>query len=220
MDAGELALVASAAMLGAVHTLLGVDHTVPILALSRAEGWKLRKTLAATTLLAALHVGSAALIFSFAKSFGWPLAKLFHIEGARGQWALRLLVLFGFVYGTLALIRVLWRPMENRIVKANTVSGARLAPFLPYGVAVSVLGPCEPLLPLLTAGQAVSSLALRLATLAAFSLATLITMLLVVGLGFLGLEKAGRRFDILRRLAPHSHVLAGYGVCLTALVLL
>lgn len=219
MDAGELVLVASAVTVGAVHTLLGVDHTVPILALSRAEGWGLKKSLAVTTCLGLVHLGSAALIFVLASSFAWPLARLVSLEDIRGEWALRGLVLFGFVYGTLALLRLLTGPLGRR-VKGTPASRGSLARFVPFGVVLSVLGPCEPLLPLLTAGHGASGFGLPLAIFGAFSVGTLVTMLSVVGLGFVGLQKASGRYPSLDQLTPYSHVLAGYGVCWTALLLI
>lgn len=43
-------LAASAAGIGFVHTLLGPDHYIPFVAMSRAGGWSLRKTALITSL--------------------------------------------------------------------------------------------------------------------------------------------------------------------------
>ena len=55
-------LVGSAASIGLVHTLLGPDHYVPFVAMSRANRWTLRRTLWVTAFCGLGHVlGSVVL---------------------------------------------------------------------------------------------------------------------------------------------------------------
>ena len=44
----DTALLSTAAILGIVHTILGPDHYVPFVAMGRARGWSLGRTLGIT----------------------------------------------------------------------------------------------------------------------------------------------------------------------------
>jgi hypothetical protein len=52
-----------------------------------------------------------------------------------------------------------------------------------------------------------------------FSLATIATMLVLVLLGYLGLSSIPQLEPYLRRLQPHSHVLAGFALTCSGLVI-
>ena len=55
-------LIGAAASIGFLHTIMGPDHYVPFIAMSRARGWSLLKTMLVTTACGLGHViGSAAL---------------------------------------------------------------------------------------------------------------------------------------------------------------
>ena len=54
-----LIMIAAAATLALVHTLLGPDHYLPFVALARARGWTARKTAAVTALCGVGHVAGA-----------------------------------------------------------------------------------------------------------------------------------------------------------------
>ena len=55
-------LIISAASIAFVHTLLGPDHYVPFIAMAKARGWSLPKTLRVVLLCGSGHlVGSVAL---------------------------------------------------------------------------------------------------------------------------------------------------------------
>ncbi|MDB4582328.1 hypothetical protein N9164_04185 [Draconibacterium sp.] len=55
-------LILTAASLGFVHTVLGPDHYIPFIALSKARNWSLPKTLGVTALCGIGHVlGSIAI---------------------------------------------------------------------------------------------------------------------------------------------------------------
>ena len=55
-------LMLTAASIGAVHTLLGPDHYLPFVALSRSANWSTRRTVAVTSACGAGHVLSSILI--------------------------------------------------------------------------------------------------------------------------------------------------------------
>jgi sulfite exporter TauE/SafE len=91
-------LVATAASIGFVHTLLGPDHYLPFVALARARGWSQRKTIAVTTICGLGHVGSSVLLGSIGIAAGLAVERLMHIESVRGDIAAWLLLAFGLVY--------------------------------------------------------------------------------------------------------------------------
>jgi hypothetical protein len=219
MEAAELVLLGTAATLGVAHTFLGVDHTVPILAVSRAERWSLAKTLLVTLVLGLAHVASAALLFGLAETVGWPEGRLLGVETMRADVAARGLAVVGLLYGTISLIRLLRRSSAAETAsppqagKSRIGLGLRVTPFV---ILASALGPCEPLLPLL-AGRKVFALEGTL-VLATFSAATVLTMLTVVGLGTMSFRRLTLGVPSLQRLARWNHVLAGYTIMFTALL--
>ena len=56
------ALLWAAASLAVVHTLLGIDHSLPLAALGRARGWALGRTLLVTGVCGAGHVASSVVL--------------------------------------------------------------------------------------------------------------------------------------------------------------
>lgn len=91
-------LYATAASVALVHTLLGPDHYLPFVAMSRAGDWSLRKTVAITLLCGIGHVLSSAVLGLIGIAFGVALFKLEGIERFRGDLAGWLLIAFGLVY--------------------------------------------------------------------------------------------------------------------------
>jgi sulfite exporter TauE/SafE len=91
-------LYATAASIGFVHTLLGPDHYLPFIAMSRAGGWSVRKTFVITLLCGLGHVLSSVVLGFVGIAFGIAVFKLEWIEGFRGDLAGWLLIAFGLVY--------------------------------------------------------------------------------------------------------------------------
>lgn len=80
---------------------------------------------------------------------------------------------------------------------------------------VFLLGPCEALLPLMTAPSLQSSAASSLAVAAVFGAATLSTMLALVTIGWLGMK-----WQWLTNLEPHLHWLSGVAIASSGLAML
>ncbi len=190
-------LVATAAGVAFVHTLIGVDHTLPFVAIGRARGWTLRRTLAITLVCGLAHVLSSVVLGVVGTVVGATLTELAGIESNRGELAAWLLVGFGLAYATWAWVR---HDREHR----RPLEGLTFwALFL-----VFVLGPCEPLIPLI----AVPALQLGAPSAAlvggVFGAVTLATMTVVVAAGHLGAE----RLPSLSVSHRHAHALAGLAV--------
>jgi hypothetical protein len=75
---------------------------------------------------------------------------------------------------------------------------------------IFLLGPCEPLIPLMALGALGAGAWAPLWIAACFGAATLLTMLVLVALGYLGLSA-----PLARRLGPHLQWLAGLAILLT-----
>jgi sulfite exporter TauE/SafE len=96
-DNGVL-VYATAASVAFAHTLLGPDHYLPFVAMSRAGGWSRRKTILVTLLCGLGHVLSSAVLGLIGIAFGVAVFKLQWIERFRGDLAGWLLIAFGLVY--------------------------------------------------------------------------------------------------------------------------
>ena len=79
---------------------------------------------------------------------------------------------------------------------------------------IFVLGPCEPLIPILMYPAAKESLAGLIGVTATFGAVTIITMLTIVIVSSLGLNLTG-----LKQFERYSHAVAGAAICLCGLAI-
>lgn len=240
-----LALVATAAFLGTVHTLAGPDHYVPFLAMARARRWTARRTVAVTLACGVGHVAGSVVLGVVGIAAGLALGWMEWLEGARGDLAAWLLVAFGLAYGAWGLRRG-WRgrthshwhhhgdgtvhhhghghqgshahvhdrvgaaepegAARNRIEGAEALAARSLTPWVLF--TVFVLGPCEPLIPVLMVPAAAGSWTHVALVTAVFAAATLATMTAAVLTGYFGLSRLrpGRAGGLAER---YAHALAG-----------
>jgi len=91
-------LCATAGSVGLLHTLLGPDHYVPFVAMSRAGRWTLARTLAVTWLCGAAHVLSSVVLGTVGLAIGLAVLNVENIEAARGAIAGWMLLAFGMIY--------------------------------------------------------------------------------------------------------------------------
>ena len=91
-------LFLSAASLGFVHTILGPDHYLPFIVLSKARQWSSTKTMWITFVSGVGHVGSSILIGMFGIALGISLNKLEYFEAFRGELVGWMLFTFGIGY--------------------------------------------------------------------------------------------------------------------------
>lgn len=213
-------LVGSAAAIAAGHTLLGPDHYLPFIALSRARRWSLSKTLLITSICGLGHVAGSIVLGAIGIAAGITLRSLELFESSRGEIAAWLLMAFGLAYGVWGLQRVLRRKSHAHThVHADGASHyhrhthqadhahphderGRLTPWVLF--IVFVLGPCEPLIPLLMYPAATIGTSATILVAAVFGIVTVATMLAIVLVSSFGLS-----FVSAERLARYSHVLAG-----------
>ncbi len=214
-----LILLLSSATLGIVHTAIGVDHVVPFIALARARGWSLAQTLWMTTLCGIGHVLSSVIIASVGLSLGIATSRLEWIEATRGSWAAALLIGFGLAYAAVAFWKSRKPPFERDT--PHEVHGRTLGAMgtMPALFVIFVLGPCEALLPLLTASGLTLNLWQSIWVGALFCGSTLVTMLTLVTLGHLGLSALKRGEQTNGVLHRHAHSFAGLSMALSGVAI-
>lgn len=213
-----LILLLSSATLGIVHTAVGVDHVVPFIALARARHWSLSRTLWMTTLCGVGHVMSSVVIASVGLGLGIATSRLEWIEATRGSWAAALLVGFGLAYATLAFWKSRRTAFDER--KASDAHEAHRGAMgmMPALFVIFVLGPCEALLPLLTASGLTLDMWQSVWVGALFCGTTLLTMLGLVALGHFGLSalRSGEPSGFFHR---HAHSFAGLSMALSGIAI-
>lgn len=230
-------LTATAASIGLVHTLLGPDHYLPFVVLSGARGWSPLRTALVTFVCGVGHVASSVLLGAVGIAFGLAVSRLEWIESIRGDVAAWLLTLFGLGYMLWGLRRAArGRPHQHvhshsdgevhvhhhghsestahlqgdieteAHQHTHTASGAtNLTPWVLF--MIFVLGPCEPLIPLLMYPAAAESTFGIAVVAITFGVVTISTMLAVVLL-----FAHGTRNLSFRGLDRYSHALAGFAI--------
>ena len=198
-DATASLLLGTAASLAAVHTLIGVDHSIPFVVLGRARGWSLRRTLGVTGVCGLAHVASSVLIGLVGVGLGVALDRLSWLESARGDVTVWLLIGLGLAYAAWAL----WKSARSR-EHVHSHIGRGATPWALF--LVFAFGPCEALIPLMMVPAAENAWWLLAAVVGVCGFFTVGAMLAAVALGYVGLARARlgvfeRKVDVLAGLA-------------------
>lgn len=230
IDREILVLVGAAIALGFVHTVLGPDHYLPFIVISRARRWPLPKTLLVSFFCGLGHVLSSVVLGMVGIALGLAVARLEGLESARGSVAAWLLISFGFAYFVWGLWRAIKRrphthvhAHEKAVEHEHThvhqdghfhLHGRRkeasLTPWILF--LIFVFGPCEPLIPVLMYPAAKHNFLGAAVVTVAFGLTTILTMLTLIALSTWGL-----RFLSLGRLERYAHALAGAMILVSGL---
>lgn len=220
-------LTITAASIGFLHTLFGPDHYVPFIVMSRARKWSLLKTSWITFLCGVGHIGSSVLLGMIGVALGVAVSKLKVVESVRGGIAAWALIIFGLMYFVWGLCSVLRnRPHEHKHAHINRAAhthnhihteghthvheeegSVNLTPWILF--TIFVLGPCEPLIPILMYPAAKNSFWGIVLVVAVFGGITIMTMLSIVLISTLSIN-----FLPIKKLERYSHVLAGATICL------
>jgi len=199
MDSLSVLLV-STLTVAFVHAL-APDHWVPFVSIGRSNKWTKSKLTWITLLSGIGHVGSSIVIGAIGLALGFGLTSLNGIESQRGELAGLLLIGFGLAYAVWGLKHV--RQHHHAGGKHNkTVTVWAL-------IAIFVLGPCEPLIPLMFLSATHGWTAVVLVTVT-FSIVTLVMMVGQSLLAYAGLSLV--RFH---KLEHYSHAMAGLVIAAT-----
>ena len=223
-------LIITALSIGFVHTLIGPDHYIPFIVMAKARNWSLAKTILITLICGIGHVLGSILLGFIGIAFGFALNLLEGIESIRGELASWLLIGFGIAYGAWGL-RLGLRASEHTHTHDHIVGdqhqhshhhlgkhvhlhGDVKSPTPWVLFIIFVLGPCEPLIPILMYPAAQGNWMDVLLVSLTFGSTTILTMLAVVVLTSLGLMRV--RLDFLE---TYIHALAGLIIAVSGLTI-
>lgn len=225
-----LVIAGTAASIGFVHTLLGPDHYLPFIVMSRAREWSLPKTLFISFLCGLGHVLSSIVLGFAGIALGTAVFKLEAIESFRGSAAAWLLIGFGFAYFIWGLHRAIRKKPHTHkhlhrdgelhehththehghIHVHDEGKKTSLTPWILF--AIFVFGPCEPLIPLIMYPAAKENIGGVVVVSLAFGIVTLLTMLTIIAIASYGVK-----FIRLGKLERYSHALAGAMIFISGL---
>jgi len=215
----------SAAAIAFVHTILGPDHYLPFVAMARARGWSMRKTLRVTLICGAGHLAGSVALGVLGIVLGIRLSSLEWLEAVRGNFSAWLLIGFGLAYTAWGLRQAYrnrphahWHSHEGLThthvhshhedhahVHEREGHTKSLTPWVIF--VILILGPCEPLIPLLMYPASRESLAGVFMVTSVFGVVTVLTMILAVALAVRGLESVK-----LKRFERYGHAMAGSAI--------
>ncbi|HYQ58929.1 MAG TPA: sulfite exporter TauE/SafE family protein [Draconibacterium sp.] len=198
-------LLVSALSLGFIHTLLGPDHYLPFIVLSKARGWSQSKTLWITFISGIGHVGGSVILGVTGVALGISVNKLKLIETTRGSIVGWMLILFGIIYTMYGIYKYFKHGghfhlphfmMPKRVRQFHHLpteesglpkeDNTKLTPWILF--LIFVFGPCEVLIPLLIYPAAEHNTFGIAAVSTLFGIATIVTMLAMVLLGYKGIS--------------------------------
>ncbi|MDP1581314.1 MAG: hypothetical protein Q8M02_13650 [Candidatus Didemnitutus sp.] len=219
---GLLVLLGSTVGVAVLHTLAGPDHYLPFIVMGKARNWPMRRAVWWTSVCGLGHVASSVLIALGAVALGVGLERVEVIEEFRGNLAAWAMMAFGAVYCAWGL-KCAWRSRahvhphahESGEVHAHGHThsaahlhahgegvGFNLTPWILF--TIFVLGPCEPMIPLVMYPAAAGHWLSLVAVVAVFTLLTLGAMV-----GAVLLAARGIRFLPLQKIERYTHALAG-----------
>lgn len=205
-------LLLTAVSIAFFHTLMGPDHYLPFIVMSKARNWSRLKTLSITMLCGLGHVGSSVILGLIGIAFGLALTKLETFETYRGNLAAWFLIAFGLVYGVWGFRKALHDKHHNHLHLNINKDKVNITPWILF--TIFVFGPCEPLIPLLMYPAAKENFMSIFWVSFIFGIVTIGTMLTIVALFSFGINRLP-----LRKLERYTHALAGTALFLCGLAI-
>lgn len=198
MQSEIILLISTAVTVACIHTVTGPDHYLPFIALSKSRGWTFPKTLLWTVVCGCGHVLSSVLLAFGGAAIGWSLSKVTWLENIRGGVAGWMMLLFGLIYGIWGLFRAYKNISHKHFDRYDDGTmyvyqhkhGEAVMPQNRYKVTpwvlfiIFILGPCEPMIPLLYFPAAKNSWYGIILLISVYTLVTLCTMVAMVWFGY------------------------------------
>ncbi|MFT3980194.1 MAG: hypothetical protein QM687_06955 [Ferruginibacter sp.] len=218
MNTEVILLFTTAVSIAFLHTAAGPDHYLPFIALSKTRGWTYGRTVWWTVVCGFGHIIGSVLLGVGVAAIGWSIVSVTKVEDVRGSLAAWLLFVFGIGYTAWGLYR-LYRnkphkhfdmPGDGEIYVYEHAHSNGVAPTEKYKVTpwvmfiIFVLGPCEPMIPLLYMPAAKSNGTVMLLMIIVYTVITILTMVGIVTLGYLGVG-----FFKTEKLHKYIHVIGG-----------
>ncbi len=217
----EQILIVTAIAISFLHTLAGPDHYLPFIALSKAKGWSLGRTIFWTLICGCGHVWSSVFLALGGAALGWSLSKISWLESVRGGLAGWVLLGFGALYFIWGLFRAANGRRHKHFDISNdgdvyvfehrhgqAVPSSERHVVTPWVMfIVFLLGPCEPMIPLLYFPAAKNSPGMLLLLIVVYTIFTLLTMCTMVLIGYFGIA-----FCKTEKLERYMHALGGFAI--------
>ena len=224
-------LCVTAASIGFLHTLFGPDHYLPFIVMKKARNWSFAKTLSITIACGLGHVLSSVVLGLIGIAAGIALMKLEVFESFRGNIAAWALIGFGFAYFLWGVRMAIRNKPHTHIhvhddekkhshhhshvdVHSHVHEGKvkSITPWILF--VVFVLGPCEPLIPILMYPAAKGSLMGLILVTSVFGIVTLATMT-----GIVVIVSFGINLVPIKKIERYTHALAGATICLSGMAI-
>ncbi|MGY0036582.1 hypothetical protein [Pedobacter sp. NJ-S-72] len=199
MTSTLIALAFTAITISFFHTASGPDHYLPFIVLSRSRKWSKMKTIFLTITCGLGHVLSSVVLGLAGLFLGWQLNKVSWLQDVRGNVSSWALLAFGVIYLIYGLRQAfLNKPHKHFDVMGEEVyvythkhgevvmpgSKVKVTPLVLF--AIFVMGPSEPLIPLLFYSGTKRSVPEVVVLISVFTISTVLTMLGMVLLGIYG----------------------------------
>jgi sulfite exporter TauE/SafE len=194
-------LLVTAVSIAFLHTLSGPDHYLPFVAIARAKNWSYSRTIWWTVICGSGHVWSSVLLGLGGGLIGWSMSKISWIESVRGGLAGWSLLIFGFLYGCWGLLQAYrnrrhkhFEEVEGELYVYEHKHESAVRPAEKHKVTpwvlfvIFLLGPCEPMIPLLYFPAAQNSWKEMGLMIIVYTIITLLTMILMVSLCLSGVR--------------------------------
>ena len=223
-------LVTTAGTVAFLHTLFGPDHYLPFIAMGTARRWSMMKTTLITIFGGTGHVLGSVVLGFIGVAAGLGIQKVTQVENVRGSIAGWLFIAFGLIY-MLWGIRRAWlnKPhshihlhadgkehihlhthQDEHIHVHDQEEKKNITPWILF--TIFVLGPCEPLIPIVMYPAARGEYNELFITVLIFGIVTILTMLaLVLGTLF------GLNLMPLGKMERYMHALAGGTILLSGM---
>lgn len=214
------ALIFTAITVSLLHTLAGPDHYLPFIVLSKSRGWSVSKTIFWTVCCGCGHVWSSVLLALGGAALGWSISKLTWIGSVRGGLAAWCMVIFGLAWCIWGIYRAKKHGRHKHFDmygddmyvyehshQKNNIAGKKykVTPWVMF--IIFLLGPCEPMIPLLFFPAVNNSWWAISMIVIIYTVCTLITMVVMVLLGYYGIS-----IFKLEKMERHMHSIAGLTV--------
>lgn len=214
-------LLSTALLIGTVHTFIGVDHYLPFVVLSKANNWSTKKTSGIVLVCGLGHVLSSVILGFVGLAISSSLSSLVGIEDVRGTLATYFIIAFGIGYTAYALHQLLKNKRHVHLIDGQVITHDhhhhssvqdhiqdKKKSNIVWGLFILfVLGPCEPLIPILMYPAATLNVWALIGVTAVFAISTISVMLLLTLLGIRGLS-----FVNIKSLDKYGEMLAGLAI--------
>lgn len=232
MNTPLIVLSLTAATIAFIHTLIGPDHYLPFIVMARAKKWNTAKTVIVTFFCGVGHILSSVILGIIGIVLGIGVMKLEALEAFRGNLAAWALISFGFAYFVWGVHKAVKNKPHRHLhihggdkyphshlhahsgghVHVHSSKDKNITPWILF--TIFILGPCEPLIPILMYPAAKNSIHGLFLVIAIFGGITIVTMLGVVMVSLKGIS-----FIHLGRFERYVHAAAGGTICLSGLAI-